>query len=109
MALQMQTRQDLLNVINTLKKEELKEAYHPYTMKQLGWFCNPNHIFHRYRDFQIPKKSGGTHARFLHHAHIVTSIYCDMLDLSCNLFMNHLLTQWGSFHNAVLWIMRKYT
>lgn len=56
----MQTRQDLLNVINTLKKEELKEAYHPYTMKQLGWFCNPNHIFHRYRDFQIPKKSGGT-------------------------------------------------
>lgn len=60
MALQMQTRQDLLNVINTLKKEELKEAYHPYTMKQLGWFCNPNHIFHRYQDFQISKKSGGT-------------------------------------------------
>ena len=56
----MQTRQDLLKVINTLKKEELNESYHPYTMRQLGWFCNPNHVFHRYRDFEIPKKSGGT-------------------------------------------------
>ena len=55
----MQTRRDLLRVINSLKKEELKEAYHPYTMKQLGWFCNPNHVFHRYRNFEIPKKSGG--------------------------------------------------
>lgn len=56
----MQTRQDLLKVINTLKREELNGSYHPYTMKQLGWFCNPNHVFHRYRDFEIPKKSGGT-------------------------------------------------
>lgn len=59
MVQQAQTRRDLLKVINTLKKEELKETYHPYTMKQLGWFCNPNHIFHRYRNFYIPKKSGG--------------------------------------------------
>ncbi len=59
MILRMQTRQDLLRVINALKREELKESYHPYTMRQLGWFCNPNHVFHRYRDFEIPKKSGG--------------------------------------------------
>lgn len=60
MALHMQDRRDLLQLLNTLKKEELKESYYPYTMKQLGWFCNPNHVFHRYRNFEIPKKSGGT-------------------------------------------------
>ena len=59
-ALQMQTKLDLLNLINTIKKDELKDQYHPYTMKQLGYFCNPNHVFHRYRNFEIPKKSGGT-------------------------------------------------
>ena len=55
----MQTLSDLLNLVNAIKQDELKEKYHPYTMRQMGWFCNPNHVFHRYRDFEIPKKSGG--------------------------------------------------
>lgn len=54
----LQTRTDLLKLINLLRKEDLQEKYKPYTLKQLGYFCNPNHIFHRYRNFTIPKKSG---------------------------------------------------
>jgi len=54
----MKTRGDLLALINLLKKEDLNEQFQPYTMKQLGYFCNPNHVFHRYRQFHIPKKSG---------------------------------------------------
>jgi hypothetical protein len=55
----MKTKIDLLKLINALKKEELKDRYHSYTRKQLSWYCNPNNVFHRYRNFEIPKKSGG--------------------------------------------------
>ena len=58
-ALEMQKPVDLLKLINSIKKDELKELYQPYTIKQMIWFSNPNHVFHRYRDFEIPKKSGG--------------------------------------------------
>ena len=58
-ALEMKTKIDLLKLINALKKEELKDRYHSYTRKQLSWYCNPNNVFHRYRNFEIPKKSGG--------------------------------------------------
>lgn len=58
-ALEMQNASDLLKLINTIKKDELGEHFHPYTKKQLLWFGNPNHVFHRYRNFEIPKKSGG--------------------------------------------------
>lgn len=54
----MKSREDLLGLINMLKSEDLQEKCTPYTLKQLGYFCNPNHIFHRYRNFTIPKKSG---------------------------------------------------
>jgi len=57
-ALTMETKTDLLKLINTIKKDELKERFHPYTRKQMSWFRNPNHVFHRYRSFEIPKKSG---------------------------------------------------
>ena len=55
----MKNKKDLLNLINTLKKDELNDRFHPYTLKQLIWYSNPNHVFHRYRNFEIPKKSGG--------------------------------------------------
>lgn len=55
----MQNGLDLLKLINTIKKDELGEQYHPYTRKQLLWFGNPDHVFHRFRNFEIPKKSGG--------------------------------------------------
>lgn len=58
-AIEMQNASDLLKLINTIKKDELGEHFHPYTKKQLLWFGNPNHVFHRYRNFEIPKKSGG--------------------------------------------------
>ena len=57
--MEMQNASDLLKLINTIKKDELGEHFHPYTKKQLLWFGNPNHVFHRYRNFEIPKKSGG--------------------------------------------------
>jgi len=59
MAHEMQDASDLLNLINAIKKDELGEKYHAYTKKQLMWFVNPNHVYHRYRRFEIPKKSGG--------------------------------------------------
>lgn len=59
-ALEMQSASDLLRLINTIKKDELGELFHPYTKKQILWFGNPNHVFHRFRNFEIPKKSGGT-------------------------------------------------
>lgn len=58
-ALKMRNTHDLLDLINAIKQDELGEQYHPYTEKQLLWFGNPNHVFHRYREFEIPKKSGG--------------------------------------------------
>lgn len=57
-ALSMQTKVDLLELINTIRKDE-QEHYHPYTINQLWYFCNPNHGHRRYREFKIPKKSGG--------------------------------------------------
>jgi len=55
----MEDRRDLLRLINAIKQEELGEQFHPYTEKQWSYFCNPRHTFHRYRHFEIPKKSGG--------------------------------------------------
>lgn len=63
-ASKMQTKEDLLALLNQIKKAELEEvglqdSFHPFTMKQLNFYCNPNHTFHRYRQFKIKKKSGG--------------------------------------------------
>lgn len=64
-ASQMKNKEDLLNILNLIKKAEIEEMgfdssmYHPFTEKQLNFYCNPNHTFHRYRQFKIKKKSGG--------------------------------------------------
>lgn len=64
-ASQIKTKEDLLNLLNLIKKAEIEEMgfdssmYHPFTEKQLNFYCNPNHTFHRYRQFKIKKKSGG--------------------------------------------------
>lgn len=63
-ASQMQTKEDLLALLNRIKQAELVEMgildeFHPFTMKHLNFYCNPNHAFHRYRQFKIKKKSGG--------------------------------------------------
>lgn len=64
-ASKMQTKDDLLSLLNLIKREEVSETgfdvskFHPFTMKQLNYYCNPNHTHHRYRQFRIKKKSGG--------------------------------------------------
>lgn len=64
-ASQVKTKEDFLNLLNLIKKAEIEEMgfdasmYHPFTEKQLNFYCNPNHAFHRYRLFKIKKKSGG--------------------------------------------------
>lgn len=63
-ASQMQTKEDLLSLLNRIKQAELVEMgildeFHPFTMKHLHYYCNPNHVFHRYQQFKIKKKSGG--------------------------------------------------
>ncbi len=64
-ASQLSTREDLLALLNRIKQNELRELgfdadrFYPFTMKHLLYYCNPNHAFHRYRQFKIKKKSGG--------------------------------------------------
>ena len=61
----MKSKEELLALLNYIKKGEIESAgldssiYHPFTEKQLNFYCNPNHTFHRYRQFKVKKKSGG--------------------------------------------------
>jgi hypothetical protein len=60
----MQTKEDLLALLNQIKKAEfeeigLQDSFRPFTMRHLNFYCNPNHAFHRYNQFKIKKKSGG--------------------------------------------------
>lgn len=54
----MQTAEDLLGVLNAIKKDELGDKAFPYNIYQLHLYCNPNHTEGRYHEFQIPKKHG---------------------------------------------------
>ena len=60
----LKDKADLLNLLNLIKKAEIEDMgfdssmYRPFTEKQLNFYCNPNHTFHRYRQFKIKKKSG---------------------------------------------------
>lgn len=64
-ASQISTREDLLTLLNRIKQDEVRELgadadkFYPFTMKHLLYYCNPNHVFHRYHQFKIRKKSGG--------------------------------------------------
>lgn len=56
----LKTKMDLLNLLNTLKREDLGKDYYRLTMNQINFYCNPNRNPNkRYKDFTIPKKSGG--------------------------------------------------
>ena len=56
----METKNDLLKLLNTIKKEDLGENYHPFKISLLNYYCNPNRDPQkRYKHFTIPKKSGG--------------------------------------------------
>lgn len=64
LALQMETKEDLLKLLNLIKKDEMTKIcfakkFHPFTMKHINYYCDPRNAFHRYRQFNIKKKSGG--------------------------------------------------
>ena len=54
----LQTKTDLLRLLNDLKADDLEDKAYPIPMKALNFYCNPVHD-KRYRSFSIPKKSGG--------------------------------------------------
>lgn len=54
----LQTKTDLLRLLNDLKADDLEDKAYPIPMKALNFYCNPVHE-KRYRSFSIPKKSGG--------------------------------------------------
>ena len=63
-ALQMKSREDLLSLLNRIKRDEMGELgyadkFHPFTIRHMNYYCNPKNAFHRYRQFKIKKKSGG--------------------------------------------------
>lgn len=58
------SKEDLLNLLNRMKMDEMAESgmadsFYPFTMKHVNYYCNPNNVFHRYKQFCIKKKSGG--------------------------------------------------
>lgn len=63
-ALHMESRKDLHNLLNHIKRDEMEELgfadkFHPFTARHMNYYCNPKNAFHRYRQFKIKKKSGG--------------------------------------------------
>ena len=57
-ALQMKSKEDLLSLLNRIKQAELEEIglqdqFHPFTMKHINYYCNPNNAFHRYNQFKV--------------------------------------------------------
>ena len=56
----LKTKMDLVNLLNELKREDLGKGCHRFTLNQINFYCNPNRApKKRYKDFSIPKKSGG--------------------------------------------------
>jgi len=55
----MQSREDFLDLLNHVKPMLYGGKVHPFTLKQLAWYSNPNLGGTRYREFTIKKKSGG--------------------------------------------------
>lgn len=54
----MQSREDLLHLLNEAKPMVYGEKAVPFELKQLTWYANPKIATKRYSDFKIKKKSG---------------------------------------------------
>lgn len=54
----MQTKEDLLLLLNEVKPLIYGEKTVPFKMKQLTWYANPKVSGERYKEFKIKKKSG---------------------------------------------------
>ena len=64
MAEAMADKEDLLNLLNNIKHDEMIAAgfgdkFYPFSLKHINYYCNPNNSCHRYRQFKMKKKSGG--------------------------------------------------
>lgn len=58
-AIELKTKENLLDLLNEVKKEDLQDKAYLFTMKQLNYYCNPNRTSNRFVTFEIPKKAGG--------------------------------------------------
>lgn len=58
-ATKMETTHDLLNLLNKIKMSELGDKGYPFIMPHLNYFINPQRNKKSYKEFRIPKKSGG--------------------------------------------------
>lgn len=54
----MQTREDLLNLLNEAKPLVYGDKAVPFELKQLTWYAFPTFFVNRYAEFTIKKKSG---------------------------------------------------
>lgn len=54
----MQSREDLLHLLNEVKPHIYGEKAVPFELKQLTWYANPKLSGKRYTEFKIKKKSG---------------------------------------------------
>lgn len=57
-------KEDLLDLLNLIKKDEMQELgmadrFRPLTIKHINCYCNPNNTRQRYSQFKIKKKTGG--------------------------------------------------
>lgn len=64
LAHKMESKRDLLRLLNIINLDAMEKfgngyEFHPFTMRQINSFCNPNNEYQRYRQFMIKKKSGG--------------------------------------------------
>jgi retron-type reverse transcriptase len=57
---QMQTKEDLLNLLNKAKPFLYGKGTVPFELKQLTWYANPKLSRSRYVEFAIKKKSGAS-------------------------------------------------
>lgn len=58
-AAKVETTRDLLSLLNKIKMDDLGDKGHPFIMPHLNYFIHPSRNKKSYKEFKIPKKSGG--------------------------------------------------
>lgn len=64
-AREIESKEQLLGLLNQMKYDDMpgvdeNAVFHPFTMQHINYYCNPNKVFHRFKQFEIKKKTGGT-------------------------------------------------
>jgi len=55
----MQTKEDFLNLLNSVKRIAYGDKSFPFKLTQLNYHANPKHNKYRYYQFKVKKKTGG--------------------------------------------------